>query len=159
MDDVLQRAIDALSIEDVSIQSVRAKLADGYDPKYEADTDNLLIELKHVVKAFEVAEASDGPQIFRVFVELGVRWTRPSESPGSGENVDETADAKTQVAFVEAVMVAEYSMDQSPGEDALEQFAFQNASFHIWPYWREYAHSQCRRMNLPRFVLPTRQFL
>jgi len=32
------------------------------------------------------------------------------------------------------------------------------ASFHIWPFWREFVISQCNRMNLPRAVLPLHNF-
>ena len=51
-----------------------------------------------------------------------------------------------------------HSIDPNPGQDALEHFALRNASFHVWPYWREYLANQCRRMNLPPVMLPMRQF-
>jgi hypothetical protein len=31
-----------------------------------------------------------------------------------------------------------------------------NASFHLWPFWREYVVSQCNRMNLPKISIPMR---
>ena len=54
-------------------------------------------------------------------------------------------------------MVAEYQMDGNPGAEALKVFALKNASYHIWPFWREYLSSLCLRMNLPKVVLPIRQ--
>ena len=49
-------------------------------------------------------------------------------------------------------------MSEHPGDEALEQFVLHNASFHIWPYWREYLASQCLRMNLAPITAPMRQF-
>jgi hypothetical protein len=61
-------------------------------------------------------------------------------------------------AVISGLMVAEYDMREDPGEDALKEFALRNASYHVWPYWRELLASQCQRMNLPKLVLPAVQF-
>jgi hypothetical protein len=42
-------------------------------------------------------------------------------------------------------------------KDCLNEFALRNASYHVWPYWRELLMSQCARMHLPRLVMPTMQ--
>lgn len=55
-------------------------------------------------------------------------------------------------------MVAEYRMSEDPGKESLKEFALRNASYHIWPYWREYLMGQCLRMNLPKVILPAVQF-
>ena len=145
-------------IEDVSIRSSATYLADGYDPKFDAEVDELQVELKHFVKAFEVAEIEEtNQQLFRVVVEFGVRWGRPVADMDLGGDTDDDASV-SELALIEATMIADYVMKQNPGEDALEQFALHNASFHIWPYWREYIYNQCQRMNLPKFMLPIRQF-
>ena len=81
--------------------------------------------------------------------------------PRSGDAVEEhqeNLESLTHVAFVEALMVADYAIDPDPGQDALERFALQNASFQVWPYWREYLANQCRRTNLPPVMLTMRQF-
>ena len=160
MSDALQLAIDALTIEDVSIRSMTADMADGYDPKFDPDAEVLNVQLKHVVSSFEVVDVGSEDQsieLLRVFIDLGVRWVRTA-APDAGEDPDEPSEIANEVAAIEAVMIADYSMESSPGEDALEQFAQQNASFHVWPYWREFVSNQCMRMNLPKLVLPTRQF-
>ena len=160
----LQSAIDALSIEDVSFRSISSSLAEGFEPKFDADVEELQVDVKHLVRGYEVVEvrhhADDkGQQLFRVLVDLGVRWSRPIEAGETADEADEGSNsAPDQLASIEALAVAEYAMDASPGDEALEQFALRNASFHVWPYWREYVSSQCYRMNLPRFLLPTRQF-
>ena len=160
MSDALQLAIDALTIEDVSIRSVTAKMADGYDPKFDPDAEHLDVQLKHVVGSFELVDVGSEEQsveLLRVFIDLGVRWVRHAV-PVAGKDPDDLADSANKVAAIEAVVIADYSMEQNPGEDALKQFAHQNASFHVWPYWREFVSNQCLRMNLPKLVLPTRQF-
>ena len=160
MSNALQLAIDALTIEDVSIRSMSAKMADGYDPKFDPDAEELDVQLKHVVSSFELVDIGNEGQsveLLRVSIDLGVRWVRPA-APNAGKDADDPSEPANKVAAIEAVMIADYSMEHNPGEDALEQFAQQNASFHVWPYWREFVSHQCLRMNLPKLVLPTRQF-
>jgi hypothetical protein len=82
---------------------------------------------------------------------LGTRWIIPCEE----KNGDDDPEVK---AHIEGVMVAEYLMQADPAPDALKQFALKNASFHIWPYWREYLSTQCLRMNLPKLIMPAVQF-
>jgi hypothetical protein len=41
-----------------------------------------------------------------------------------------------------------------PPDSDLEQFAYWNAVFNAWPYWREYLSSTLNRAHLPRFTVP-----
>lgn len=152
MQEALQRAIDVLQIQDVYVRRASAFLADDFEPSFDPEVDRLVIGLKHLVRRYEVMEVTgDQDQktnLLRVWIDLGTRWTRPTDDEESAE----------PVAQVEAVMVAEYVMREDPGEDALNVFARKNASYHVWPYWREYLSAQCLRMNLPKLTLPTRQF-
>ena len=34
-----------------------------------------------------------------------------------------------------------------------EHFAFANATMHAWPYWRDYAHNACYRMQIPPILI------
>jgi hypothetical protein len=101
----------------------------------------------------ELTEEDDKSTInlFRVFIELGARWISPSLE-------SEKPDDSQVKAYIEGVMVAEYLIESDPGPEALKQFALKNASYHVWPYWREYLTTQCLRMNLPKFVMPAVQF-
>ena len=157
----LQRAIDALEIEDVSVRSVSASLADGFEPRLEPESKELQVALKHQVTGFEIIEISLEKDLsrtlLRVLVDVGVRWSEPPDEPDADDGGGEDP-SNPEVAAIEATMVAEYAMAANPGEDALTAFALQNACFHVWPYWREYVSSQCQRMNLPRVMLPIRQF-
>ncbi|XSG84784.1 MAG: preprotein translocase subunit SecB [Methylohalobius sp. ZOD2] len=153
MSEDLQKAIECLTIRDVYMRASSAALADDFEPKYEHDLNKLAVQFKHVVthsNVLELEEDGDNTsKLFRVFVDLGTRWVLPDA---------ESDDALEIKAHIEAIMVAEYQLESDPGPEALKAFALKNASFHIWPYWREYLSSQCLRMNLPKLVMPTRQF-
>jgi len=154
MNEALQKAIECLKINDVYLRSSEARLSDGFEPKYETDLGVLDVKFKHVVTHSNVLlleeEGESTAQLFRVFVELGARWLDPANH--------EDGDSNRLKAQIEAVMVAEYQMKEDPGKEALKEFALGNASFHIWPYWREYLTTQCMRMNLPKLVMATVQF-
>ncbi len=153
VDAELQKAIDCLTIRDVYLRKSNAALMDDFEPKYDADVENLAVQFKHVVTQSNVLELEDGScektRLFRVFVDLGTRWVAPEAGDA------ETPEVK---AFIEGTMVAEYQVDGEPGQETLKKFALKNASYHIWPFWREYLSSQCLRMNLPKRVMPVKQF-
>lgn len=156
----LQKAIDCLRIRDVYLRSSSSYLVDDFDPKYSPEANELAAQFKHVVARGEVLalkEEDAGIRIFRVYIDLGARWVVLPESTsenGSKEKGDE-ADVK---AVIEATFLTEYSIEDEPGQDALDAFALENASYHVWPYWREYLMNQCMRMNLPKIALPAVQF-
>lgn len=154
----LQSAIDCLKISDVYLKSSNVKILDAFEPKYEADVESLNVQFKHVVTSSRILklendQAEPGESslsLFLVFIAFGTRWVESTES----KEIDE----ENIKAEIEGIMVAEYQMQSDPGKEALEQFAMKNASYHIWPYWREYLSSMCTRMNLPKITLPTVQF-
>jgi hypothetical protein len=151
--ELLQKAIDSLNIQDVFFVSSILELSDDFEPKYNSDIESLGIQFKHHVKkhlTFEVEDGDVKEKIFRVYVELGARWVIEQDEEKVGEpNV---------CAIVEGSVVAEYQMLGDLSDEALREFALNNASFHVWPYWREYLMSQANRMNLPKTVLPAVQF-
>ena len=155
MNDALQNAIDSLLINDIYQRSAESHLSDDFEPKFDAHTDRLDVQFKHVVTHWNVLrleqEGEEPVSLFRVFVELGVRWLEES----GGENVSEESRIKAEI---NCLMIAEYRMANDPGKEGLNEFARHNASYHIWPYWREYLMGQCLRMNLPKLVLPAVQF-
>lgn len=57
---VLQRAIDALSIEDVCVRSLEARLLPGFEPTIDADRDALAVSMKHLVRRFDVVALENG---------------------------------------------------------------------------------------------------
>ncbi|MDT0619915.1 hypothetical protein RM531_15715 [Salinisphaera sp. P385] len=163
-DTPLQRAIDALSIRDVFIVQSESWLADEFEPQYSPGIEHMEVAWKHNVMQSQVAtlEADTGETqlLFRVMVELGMRLNIPASSNGTSlpEVPDKAADEPLVCACVEARFVAEYAMQEDFEEEAKRAFALNNASYHIWPYWREYLMSQCTRMNLPKVTVPAVQF-
>lgn len=155
---LLQQAIDCLKIKDIYLRSSKADLADHFEPKYDPDVESLEVQFKHFVTQSSVLlleeqgadKGQNGTQLFRVFITLGARWVIPPTK------VDTKSGDRVR-AEIEVVMMAEYLMQKDPGQDALKEFALRNASYHIWPFWREYLTTQCMRMNLPKLILPTMQ--
>lgn len=155
MDQALQQAIDALQIRDVYLRATQALLVDDFEPKYDSNLDAFELQLQHVVTHSSVLEleqeGESAIKLFRVFIRFGTRWLSPAGTA-------ETPEEDRVRAVIEGTMVAEYEMKSDPGADALKEFALRNASYHVWPYWREYLATQCLRMNLPKVMLPAVQF-
>ena len=102
-------------------------------------------------------EADDGvseQQLVRVFLQLGCRLLR---SEGDNESKSEDRISDDYLCQIEGQYVAEYIMTAPLDQSAIDEFATQNASYHVWPYWREYLTSQSLRVNLPKIMLPTKQ--
>ncbi|MFM2477126.1 preprotein translocase subunit SecB [Celerinatantimonas sp. MCCC 1A17872] len=142
----LQKAIESLAINDVYQKESRSFCADDFDPKFFDLADTLQVQKMHVIHKSETVDVEGEGRLLRVFVRLGTRWVLPQE---------EKPDVK---AAIESEFIAEYQIKESLDQDCIDEFALRNASYHVWPYWREYLSSQCERMRLPRVVLPTVQF-
>lgn len=155
----LQQAIDHLQIKDVFLAASSSEISSDFEPRYLESEEQIDVEHKHVVDRSTIVSFSNGDDtlnFFRVYVELGARWVSTSEEDESGSGSDDKAH---QLAKVEACFVAEYLMKNEIPKDALEEFALKNASYHIWPYWREFLMNHAMRMNLPKIALPIVQFM
>ncbi len=142
----LQQAMDNLIINDVYLKNSKAHCDDDFDPKSTDQLEGLLVQQMHVVHKSEVVKIEDDGELLRVFIRLGSRWVYPTEA--------EEPEVK---AFIEGDFIAEYKIADSLEQACIDEFAMKNASFHVWPYWREFLSSHCERMRLPRVVLPTVQ--
>ncbi|MEE9354311.1 MAG: preprotein translocase subunit SecB [Methylococcaceae bacterium] len=163
MNESLQKAIESLVISDISLRHSHCDIEDGFEPKHVQESVKLTVEHKHEVVAGQILQLTeDGSKtsLFRVFIEVGARWTHEDESSdGEAQNQsNEDGDPLNVLATIESTYIAEYIIKEHPGDDALKEFALNNASYHVWPYWREYLMSQCSRMNLPKMALPMTQF-
>lgn len=143
----LQKAIENLKIADLYVRDLVSKCHDDFDPKY-ADMNDVAIQTKHMVTKSDVVQNDDGDTLFRVFVEVGVKWVNEGEQ----EQID-----VDYLAWIEAAFVAEYDIIGQLDDECLGEFALKNVSYHVWPYWRELLTSQCDRMRLPRLLLPMTQ--
>lgn len=164
MDNALKRAIGALQIMDVYLKSSSVHTMERWDPK-RADLSKLKYQFLHVIDKSEIidveeSDGADGDQVtaksfFLVYMTLGSRAIDETED---GSNKKQTQEPLAQI---EGTFVAEYLISDDfdkNDEEALKAFALSNASFHVWPYWREYLMSTCTRLNLPKIPLPVKQF-
>ncbi|MEM5498582.1 hypothetical protein WNY77_14335 [Paraglaciecola mesophila] len=141
----LQKAIESLRISDLYVRNLESKCYEGFDPKH-SDMEGLVVQTKHLVTKSEVVENDNEEKLFRVFVEVGIKWAI--------ENAEKELDPKV---FIEAEFVAEYAINDELEDECFNEFAMHNVSYHVWPYWRELLMSQCDRMRLPRVMLPMTQ--
>lgn len=143
----LQKAIDTLRIHDVYLRDSISQCVNGFDPKYDQNIDKLITQTKHGVMQSHLAKVDENQWLVRVFIEVGIRLVDPEI-----EQEDESVRA-----FIEAEFVAEYTVNKDLDQECINEYALKNASYHVWPYWREFLMSQCTRMYLPRLVLPAVQ--
>jgi len=147
-----QKAKDSLQFNDAYLKNTNCFTDDNFDPKA-ASWEEIAYQFIHVVKGSEVVSVieSENEEVyyFRVFVNVGCRFIASE---------DKDKDDPAILSIIEASFCSEYVMqDKDLDEDELKIFALQNASYHIWPFWREYLLNMCNRLNLPKVALPTMQ--
>lgn len=157
-----QKAIDNLQIKDVFLMTSFSEISADYEPKYSSTPDKIGVQYKHIVDrsaivSFSSEEEENVIKLFRVYIELGAKWAYASDEETENDSSSDSEN-KDSLARIEACFVAEYQLKNETPQEALEEFALKNASYHIWPYWREYLMSHAARMNLPKAVLPMVQF-
>lgn len=141
----LQKAIECLRISDLYVRNLESKCYEGFDPKH-SDMEGLVVQTKHLVTKSEIVQNDNEEKLFRVFVEVGIKWVIQNEEKELNPQV-----------FIEAEFVAEYAVNDDLEDECFNEFALRNVSYHVWPYWRELLTSQCDRMRLPRMMLPMTQ--
>ncbi|WP_339867523.1 hypothetical protein [Pseudohongiella nitratireducens] len=144
----LQKAIETLKIHDVYVRDQVATCMNGFNPKYAPDIETLTVQHMHLVQQSSVVEVDETNCLLQVFIRLGVRWVDSTE-----ENEDLSVKA-----MIEGEFITEYAMNEKLDQQIIDEFALKNASYHVWPYWRELLSNHCTRMHLPRLILPTVQF-
>ncbi|TFH72253.1 preprotein translocase subunit SecB [Gammaproteobacteria bacterium LSUCC0112] len=149
----LERAKAALQFDDIYQSSASAALGEAFDSKVSVlDEASCQLQFKHVVKQSNVLNyrnSGDTVNVFRVFIDVGVRLLINKDSE-VGED---------PILQIEATYCVDYRITQASlqtDQEALDAFALENASYHLWPFWREFVMSQCSRMNVPKIPLPLR---
>lgn len=162
-DSPLQRAQKGLRITDVYMRNSTVGVSQAYEHR-SFDANVLQPQFHHLVEKSEVLEeenGKDGQRLFRVFVDLGCRWGFLSDESADAdkdeEHKNEVESNFEELGRIEAKFVAEYEITEELSQECLDAFALKNASYHVWPYWREYVTSSCARMNVPKLVMPTIQ--
>ncbi len=151
--ELVQEAQKHTAIQDVYIRESHAFIQGDFDPK--VSNPALAIQIRFGTEEHTVLNANenDAPQkLLRVRVGAGIRFV---DSEAEEHDLDEESVKPSVRAEILAEFVADYLVTKEDlSEDVLREFAQHNAPFHVWPYWREYAHSMCGRMRLPEVVLP-----
>jgi len=93
----------------------------------------------------EVTDEDRHFQLFRVFIELGVRFI---EFPVQDE---QPANPLFQI---EAVFQVDYELTDEVDQAALHEFANYNAVHNAWPFWRQFVFSTAHQAGLPCPEIP-----
>lgn len=145
----MQKAKDSLKIQDIYLRKLVAECLDDFEPKYDPKLNTYQVQTMHFVEKSQLMQV-DNEKILKVSVSLGVRWVEPE-----AEKESAASTAETQVkAFIEADFIAEYKMTAALTQKEIDAFAMSNASYHIWPYWREYVQSTCMRLGIKPIRVP-----
>ncbi|MGP9679599.1 hypothetical protein ACT3TC_13295 [Halomonas sp. AOP27-A1-41] len=150
---LLRKAQDGLSLLDIQMHRFDGWVSEDYEPRASSDDSGIAFQTKKLVKSTSLLEITgsevEATYIFRVDIDLGVRYTEPVSG-------DEEAEP-CLLAQIEASYYIDYTIqavDLKDNIDALEEFATKNSPHHVWSFWREYVDSQTSRMRLPKFLLP-----
>jgi len=147
----LERAKKGLQFEDIYQAKVEAWLDGKFDPRSNLGVQNYRLQLKHhVIESYliKIKNTEQPVDIFRVYIDVGARLVLSDDERG-----------EHPIAQIEAAYRVDYRVTEPAlieDKAALDAFALENASYHLWPYWREYVMSQSLRMNLPKIALPVR---
>jgi hypothetical protein len=154
--ELLNIAIDALAIRDVSLHASRIAIAEEFDPVF-PEYEAVNLQFRQGPKGMrrlhvQGPEAQEQIEILRVHFECAFRALAPEAA--AEETLADDVREPHVLATVEATFAAYYQVNKELEEDAIREFVKRNVGYHIWPYWREYASSVGSRLRLPRFTLP-----
>lgn len=141
-------ARDNLQISSVSSADIQAKLADDIVPE-SVNSDAMTTQMMHKLKAIRSVEFSNDEKQtwgYHFSYVCGFRYV-----------VKESSDAPEEPKVLFTLMaefVAKYHSETGLSAEALEAFGMKNVCYHVWPYWRELAHSTLARFELPRASIP-----
>ncbi|CUA83957.1 hypothetical protein [Pseudidiomarina woesei] len=141
-------ARDNLRIMSVCTAELHAKIDDEIVPE-SIKSEDMNTQIMHRLKAIRSVQMTDnGTPIwgYHFTYVCGLRYLLVSD----GKDDD---DAKILFNFT-AEFVAKYHSSIELNDEALEAFGRKNVGYHVWPYWRELAHSTVARFELPRFSVP-----
>ena len=153
-DELLQKAIQCTNIQDIYLDECKSAIYNNFEPKL--PNQNLLVQFKigtgTVVKFHVGMHDETEMSIFRVQVQVGARFM--DSDFANSEKTPELIEKYIR-AEITAKFIAEYQITcDDLSDEAINEFSKRNATFHVWPYWREFLHSTAGRMKLPEVVLP-----
>lgn len=157
--DALEQAKRSLRICDVYLRNASMAVSEAFDHR-SGLSESISAQFRHVVEKSEVLisdNGEDAKRFFRVYIDLGYRWGEEAAKPDGPDGGKSEADHFSELGRIEGKYIAEYEITEEVSVECLDAFALKNASYHVWPYWREFVASACLRLNVPKQVLPTIQ--
>lgn len=153
--ELVQQAVKCLQIQGVYLRHCSFTQASDFDPNLFLGelTMQYRVGAEEGRKVEVTTENAGGEKekayLFKVRVGSGLRLIDPSRV------IDDDIE-KGVVVTIEASFVAEYLIQEGtdPTQESLDEFAQNNAVYHVWPYWREFVQSTCARSNVPQVSLP-----
>lgn len=141
-------ARDNLNIASVCSAEIQAKIADDIVPE-SVKSEEMATQMRHKLKSIRSVEmVREDRKVWGYHFSYicGLRYVL-RETPDS--------EQEPKVLFtLTSEFVAKYHSEIELSDEALEAFGKKNVCYHVWPYWRELAHSTLARFELPRMSVP-----
>ena len=164
--ELLNKAISGLSIQDVYLRECIITQKDSFDPKAPgyAEVEVQFLHRPASTKIVTVTIAGQDKQIKLLKAEFeAIFRILPPKDASEAQALEmheveiadmDLAEQKAEVN-VKALFIAEYlitSEDLEPA--AIDEFCKFNVGYHVWPYWRELTQSIGNRLRLPPIIPP-----
>ena len=144
IDAEVARTAEIAQIQEVNLDGCKAAFAEGKTWR-DLQDDALVIQHGGAWRNLWILESQErSDKLLLIRYAFGVRVVRLSEN-----------EEPEVFAIMELSFVAEYVLDAPDvSKEAIEQFAQIVGLFHVWPFFREYAQDQARRMRWPDIRIP-----
>jgi hypothetical protein len=154
-DDLILSASDKLDLLEIALHSFSLVRNENYDPEIYPDNMEQQSKLSVQGEVFSyVLDSGDSDsvdqeqEIFRAFVNLGVRGIDSDESLT-------TADDESIVCFtLEAVFRIDYLMHAELSDEEANAFLEFNSVHNAWPFWRQFVFQAVNSAKLPNLNIP-----
>jgi hypothetical protein len=101
---------------------------------------------------FRAKEIAGPERIMRLEISFRMKGNRSLEETGGGSAEPD----REPFIVIECAFEVDYELQEDfvPSPDHVKAFREGNAVFNVWPFFREYLHSQMQRMGLPPLTAP-----
>lgn len=146
--DLIESAIAKLDLLGIALHKSSLLRHEKHDPlTYPQElSQQSMLAVRTEELTYESQTAADKKlNVFRVYVDLGIRATKEDDA---GESKKGT-DAETVYYGVEATFRVDYLQKDKLSAREAEEFSNFNAVHNVWPFWREHVLTSLRNADLP----------
>lgn len=145
--ELIAQASSKLVLFQIAKRSSSFTINDKYNPPI--DDFELSYQLRANLSRLSVMESEGAPSpVVRFDIETAIRLIS-----GSPDEAEQLSDQEVLAELIATHSVYFYLNGEVP-EEALREFGQYNATFQVWPYWREFVQSQFARAQIPVFSIP-----